>query len=73
MLLKAVAVRQCEIDKLVFYYVDLQHNRCTSKMVVDSSQHVSSIVHDLNKLVRQDQNQFWDNFFFDIIMPTNFL
>lgn len=68
-----MVVKQYGIDKLAFYYANLLHNQCTSKMVVDNFQHVSLIVHDLNILVRQVHNQLLGSFFFDIRVPTNFL
>lgn len=68
-----MVVIQYGIGRLAFYYANLQHNQHISKMVEDNFQHVSWTVRDLNTLFQQDHNLLLDNFFFGIVMPTNFL
>lgn len=68
-----MVVKQYGIDMMVFYYVNLLHNQYISKMVVDSFQHASSIIHGLNIHVQQGHIPLLDNFFFGIVMPTNSL
>lgn len=70
---KAMVVKQYEIGRLAFYYVNLLHNQHISRMVEDNFQHVSWIVRDLNIPFRRDHNLLLDNFFFGIVKPTNFL
>lgn len=68
-----MAVKQYGTDKLAFYYANLLHNQCTSKMVVDNFQHVSLKVHDQNIHVQLVHNPLLGSFFFDIRAPTNSL